>query len=77
MIDSLQLGSSFLLVSSAFQMPKSLGCFRKLGLELHEFGVDFYSVDRAIEFGDLVPSENALFVWTILFHELAGLGVIL
>lgn len=54
---------TILLVTSAFHIPRALGCFRKVGLKLDGYGVDYYNGDSSLEFDDLVPSGNAIDKW--------------
>ncbi len=71
--DSLGSGKEFLLITSAFHIPRAMGCFTKAGINVQAYPVDYYSVDRNFEPDNLlVPSEEALDKWSILIHELAG-----
>ncbi|MDP2336726.1 MAG: YdcF family protein [Bacteroidota bacterium] len=73
LIDSLKLSGEFLLVTSAFHIPRSMGCFTKAGIEVKAYPVDFYSQDRDLDLETiLLPSENALGKWAILLHEIVG-----
>ena len=66
----------FLLITSAFHMRRSLACFRQLGLHPTPFSTDFYTdapkytPDRL-----LIPSEEALVIWTRLIKEWVGYTV--
>ncbi|WP_276348692.1 YdcF family protein [Daejeonella sp. JGW-45] len=71
LVDSIQIASKSLLITSAFHIPRSLGCFRKVGLKVDGYGVDYYTRDRSF---NLIPSVNALHLWTVLIHELVGYG---
>ncbi len=71
--DSLNLGSEFLLVTSAFHMPRSMGCFKKAGLTVRPYPVDLYSRRRNYNLSAiLMPSEYALYQWSVLLHEVTG-----
>ncbi len=73
LIDSLKLDPKFLLVTSAFHMPRSMGCFQKAGVSVESYPTDFYTGDRNVDFADfLIPSEGALSSWSILIHEISG-----
>ncbi len=61
-----------LLISSAFHIPRSLGCFRKVGMEVEGYGVDYYTGDKSFGFNDVLPSVNAISLWSLLIHELVG-----
>lgn len=73
LIDSLNLGKDFLLITSAFHIPRSVGCFEKAGLNVQAYPVDFYSRDRDLDIQTkLLPSEDYLSRWAILIHEIMG-----
>ncbi len=76
MIDSLQLGYSFLLITSAFHMPRSMGCFQKEGINAESYSTDFYADERSLDFASLIiPEEGALLNWSTLIHEIFGYWV--
>jgi uncharacterized SAM-binding protein YcdF (DUF218 family) len=62
-----------LLITSAVHMRRSLGCFKKEGIEVMPYSTDRYSGPRKFEFDHLlIPNVDALFTWNILMHEYAG-----
>ncbi|MBD2766819.1 YdcF family protein [Hymenobacter sp. BT664] len=64
---------SLVLVTSAFHQRRALGCFAKAGLRPIPFPADFRTVDRSLKPNYwLVPSPEALALWSLLVHELAG-----
>ncbi|MEJ7692854.1 YdcF family protein [Daejeonella sp.] len=73
--DSLQVKSTMLLITSAFHIHRSLRCFRKLGMQVDGYGVDYYTGDRAIGFEDFIPDVTAIYLWEVLIHELVGVGI--
>lgn len=71
--DSLKLNGEFLLITSAFHMPRSMGCFKKADMDVKAYSVDFYSNDRSFDLESiLLPSLSALGKWSILIHEMVG-----
>lgn len=62
----------FLLITSAFHMPRALRCFEKQGISVQPYPVDF-QVDSSTTFSDFLPSDKALRKWNILIKELVGL----
>lgn len=73
LIDSLNLGQEFLLITSAFHIPRSVGCFEKAGLNVQAYPVDFYAHDRSYNLLALLrPSESSLGKWSTLIHEIVG-----
>jgi uncharacterized SAM-binding protein YcdF (DUF218 family) len=60
------------LVTSAFHMRRSKGCFEKAGIRTDTFSADFYSTDRSFTLNKFLPSEKALYEWHKLIHEMAG-----
>jgi len=64
---------STLLITSAFHMRRSEGCFQKAGLQPDLFPADFYTVDRSFTPDDLLlPQEYCLHYWSVLVHEMVG-----
>jgi uncharacterized SAM-binding protein YcdF (DUF218 family) len=75
-IDSLSLKGPFLLVTSAFHMRRSLGCFKKVGLDVVSYSTDRYSGKPMFVFDNLfIPSTQALEDWDLLLHEVTGYWV--
>ncbi|HET6989885.1 MAG TPA: YdcF family protein [Bacteroidia bacterium] len=63
----------FLLITSAFHMRRSLGCFAKEGIPVTPYSVDRYSGPWKFEFDYMfLPSPETLGDWNILFHEWVG-----
>ena len=66
-------GKSFVVITSAIHIRRSLACFKKQNLEVTPFPVDkrsgfgLYTPDRLI-----VPSAWSLIQWEALLHEMAG-----
>lgn len=72
-LDIIGLDNKFLLVTSAFHMRRSLGCFRKLRLNVDAYPVDFYANNRDFKISTLfIPSEYAFVNWAIFIHEIVG-----
>lgn len=73
--DSLKIGGPFCLLTSAAHMPRSLGCFRKAGMEVIPYPQHFISkAGRGYNFQDYVlPSAGILFQWEALLKEWMGM----
>jgi len=68
------LQSEHLLITSAFHMKRSKGCFDKVGLKTVTYPVDYYASDPQLTFKKVFqPSPDALKNWHILFKEWIGL----
>ncbi|MBA3682225.1 MAG: YdcF family protein [Bacteroidetes bacterium] len=74
MLDSLKIKGNFLLVTSAYHMPRSLAVFKKAGftnltpyLTNRVSGVRRYTPDHLF-----IPNPDALFSLQILIHEWLG-----
>lgn len=64
---------SLVLVTSAFHMPRALGCFQKAGLGPTTFPTDHYHQPRSwLPEEWLIPNEGSLVQWQRLLHEVAG-----
>ncbi|MCE3279348.1 MAG: hypothetical protein K0S44_1539 [Bacteroidetes bacterium] len=73
MLDEKNIKGDFLLITSAFHMRRSLGCFRKVGLSVDPYSTDRYSGPRKFEFDHLIiPNISAMYDWTNIIHEIVG-----
>jgi uncharacterized SAM-binding protein YcdF (DUF218 family) len=64
---------SYLLITSAFHMRRSRGCFEQAKVPVTVFSTDFYSKPRKFTPDRLIlPSEGALGKWYVLWHEVLG-----
>lgn len=69
------LQAESLLITSAFHMKRSKGCFDRVGIPTVTFPVDYYASDLQLTFKSLVqPSPDALVRWHILVKEWVGLA---
>lgn len=67
---------STVLITSAFHQRRAIGCFAKVGLHPAPFPAGYYSSDHKPTLGYWVlPGEQALALWSILLHEIAGYAV--
>jgi uncharacterized SAM-binding protein YcdF (DUF218 family) len=72
--EGFDLDSEYLLITSAFHMKRSKGCFDKVGLPTVTFPVDYYSSDPNATFKEIIqPTPQALINWHILVKEWVGL----
>ena len=70
------IDQKFLLITSAFHMPRSKGCFDKVGLQTDTFPVDYYSEDIRFSIPLLLqPDPYSIFMWHKLFKEWIGITV--
>ena len=70
------LDQNFLLITSAFHMPRSKGCFDKAGVLTDTFPVDYYSQDIRFNIPVLLqPDPYSIFMWHKLFKEWIGITV--
>jgi uncharacterized SAM-binding protein YcdF (DUF218 family) len=62
-----------LIITSAFHMRRSLGCFKKAGMNPDYFVADRFSGKRKFTPDHLlIPQSQTLVTWSMLFHELSG-----
>lgn len=67
------LHGPFILITSAFHMKRSMGCFTKENIPCIPFPVDYYSMDEVtnpIDF--IIPEVAALNNFTLLIREMSG-----
>lgn len=64
----------YILITSAFHLPRAEACFMKQNIKVTPFAVDFYTVDssESWSFSSLIPDTQALHKWSVLTHEIAG-----
>lgn len=64
---------SLLVITSAFHMKRSIGCFEKAGLTVTPYSTDQYSGKRSF-YPDhlLIPDTHVLEGWNVFLHELIG-----
>ncbi|MEZ4961319.1 MAG: YdcF family protein [Saprospiraceae bacterium] len=66
-------GASCLLITSAFHMRRSLGCFKKAGVACTPYSVDFITEkDRWAPENTIFPDRNGFYFWEILVKEWVG-----
>ncbi|MBI5916710.1 MAG: YdcF family protein [Bacteroidetes bacterium] len=72
-LDGQYPGASCLLMTSAFHMRRSVGCYRKAGVEFTPFSVDFITEkDRWAPENSLVPDRMGFYLWEALIKEWVG-----
>lgn len=65
--------SRCLIITSAFHMPRSYACFRKVGMEMDTFATDSYVHPRTFTPDVLfIPRIHAVEVWQKLLREWTG-----
>lgn len=73
LLDKNGIKGDMLLITSAFHMRRSLGCFRKVGLTVDPYCTDRYAGPRKFEFDFvLIPNLSAMDDWNNLIHEMVG-----
>lgn len=72
--DSLQLRGPFVLITSAFHMPRAMKIFANEGMQVRSFPCAYLVLPSDKRFGlvSLVPSANALSLWNIYLKEQVG-----
>ncbi|WP_074223454.1 YdcF family protein [Algoriphagus halophilus] len=74
--NKIDTNQEFLLITSAFHMYRSKGCFDKVGLKTETFPTDYYSYDVKFSFPTLVyPSPSSIENWHKLVKEWMGITV--
>lgn len=62
----------YLLITSAFHMRRSAGCFRKAGIQTTPFPADFHGGYNQFLVQNLVPDPDAFASFCRLWHEIVG-----
>ena len=73
-IDSLHLNGPYVLISSAFHLPRAMKVFRKAGLQIVPFPCAFVAVKKFYSWEEyILPSMVVLCNWEGTFKELIGI----
>lgn len=73
LLDKENITGDFLLITSAYHMRRSLGCFNKTSINVEPYSTDRYSGPRKFEFDHLfIPEASVMYDWSKLIHEIAG-----
>lgn len=73
LLEKEKISGDLLLITSAFHMKRSIGCFKKQGITVKSFSTDRYSGPVKFEFDHLfIPDVSALTAWTNYIHEVVG-----
>ncbi|REG88351.1 uncharacterized SAM-binding protein YcdF (DUF218 family) [Algoriphagus antarcticus] len=72
----IDVNQEFMLITSAFHMKRSKGCFDKVGLRTESFPTDYYSSDTKFDIPTLFfPDPYSIFIWHKLVKEWIGILV--
>ena len=64
----------WVLITSAFHMPRSLGCFKKEGINVIPYPVDYKTKpDNALSLTSFLPTLGNIGSFNVAFHEWTGL----
>lgn len=64
--------AKFILVTSAYHMRRSLGCFRKVGLQVTGFSTNADTSEEGLQWAHFVPNPISPLRWHALIHEWVG-----
>jgi uncharacterized SAM-binding protein YcdF (DUF218 family) len=73
LLDGRKVRGPVLLVTSAWHMPRSLGCFERVGLKVTPWPVDFQGLGYGP--GAFIPRSDGLLRSRMALHEIVGLFV--
>jgi len=76
-LDSMQMEGPYLLITSALHMPRASLLFERSGLQIRPFPCAYMVTPQSAEFEPdlIIPSAQAIQLWTLLFREVIGYGV--
>lgn len=69
------LQGPYLLVTSAFHMRRSLGIFKKAGMDVIPYSCAYIAGTKDPSFWDIVPNAGALAKWSTYIKEVIGVTV--
>lgn len=74
LIGEQQLQGPFLLLTSAWHMPRASACFEQVGLDVTPFAVDYLTEEWAPSPEQLVlPNARTLYLWELIIKEWVGI----
>jgi uncharacterized SAM-binding protein YcdF (DUF218 family) len=72
-IDSLHLNGPFVLITSAYHMPRALKVFKKADIDVIAYPCDFIEIDNTFSIENFFFPKPALLTdWRIMFKEIIG-----
>lgn len=72
-LDDKHPNETYLLITSAWHIRRSIRCFEKAGVEFVPFSVDFLSErDRWAPENSLIPDRTGFYLWEMLIKEWVG-----
>lgn len=71
-LDKNHLKPPYILVTSAFHMRRSVGIFKKIGIDVIPFPCAYITGDPTFSFGDLIPDASVLSTWNTYTKEFVG-----
>ena len=74
LIDSANIRGNYLLITSAWHMPRAKACFDKAGVSYTPYSVDFLTVEDRWHIGNLLlPNPYGFKLWQLLIKEWVGM----
>ena len=72
LLDSLHLPPPYLLISSAYHIPRAALTFKKSGLPVDVFPCNYMDGNTTFSFSDLIPGPSVLLGWDVYLKEIVG-----
>ncbi|WP_158281273.1 YdcF family protein [Dyadobacter jejuensis] len=73
LLDNFFPNQSYVLITSAFHMPRAMACFKKVGLQVDPFPADYYGGDFSFGLRNtLLPEASVMGPFTTLWREWIG-----
>ena len=71
-LDSLKLKPPYLLITSAYHIPRARLLFENAGVKVDEFPCNYFSGNSRITLSSFIPHFAVLFEWDLYLKEAAG-----
>lgn len=72
LLEKSNLAPPYLLVTSAFHMPRSLMIFKKMGVNVIPYPANYITRREIVSAGDFLPAVEVLSNWNIYIKEVVG-----
>lgn len=72
MIDTLSFNPPYLLITSAFHMPRAQAVFQKQGLRVNPFPSNYTALKQPFKLSDIIPELSTFVAWDKYLKEIIG-----
>ncbi|MEO8884894.1 MAG: YdcF family protein [Mucilaginibacter sp.] len=75
LLEQTHLPPPYLLVTSAYHMPRSLMLFKKMGVDVVPYACNYIARGKRVMISDFIPDAGVISSWNIYIKEMVGYAV--